>query len=125
MLPENEQISHPDDGNDVIALMNMCVCACVFSCVMEPRAPFRSCTPHSAWQPLYSRSHSNSTRSTNEKRGLGRKEDGRVSGGAGCRGVGGGGGLREIELNWCSKTLYTGENMLDALHVVTYMQNEP
>lgn len=56
------------------------VCVCVCLCVMESLAPFKSVTPHSAWQPLYSRSHSNSTRSANEKRGLGRREDGKVLG---------------------------------------------
>lgn len=53
------------------------------SVCVDDGAPFTRCTPHSAWQPLYSRSHSNSTRSTNEEGGLGRKEDGRVFGGGG------------------------------------------
>lgn len=69
------------------------------ACVMEHDAPFKCCTPHPSRHPLYICSHSNSTRSTNRKRGLGRKKDGRVLGAVViCDSV----WVRE--LSWCSKT---------------------
>lgn len=66
-----------------LKLISMCVrvCVCVHTHAHVWRsllAPFKSVTPQSAWQPLHSRSHSNSTRSANEKRGLGRREDGMI-----------------------------------------------
>lgn len=80
----------------------MCVCACgcvsKWECVNDI-GKREVCTPRSTWQPLYSCSHSNSTRSTNENRGSSseQEEDG---GELGLY-------LDTAELNWLIRTSFS------------------